>query len=381
MNELAKRQEAIDLSGWGRKFTFVQPANLNFWVYVLVVAWGGWQLLRHLAGTAFYAPAYITGLLTFGVLAVVIWAVLRFTDKYERQPAKLIILAFIWGGIAATFAMAISANTALLSLLGKSFGQAFQTDWGAGLVAPIVEETSKAAGFLLLMGLAPQLIRSVYDGLIIGAFIGLGFEIIEDITYSQTGAAAQFGAAQVSSSLDTFALRALTSLVSHALYTALFCAGLVLLIGTVAQPRRWGPGLTLVLAAFVAHGVWDSTSALGRGTLAFLLFMLLDVLFCIVMLVFAIKVASKQVRGWRRDILAPEVGNGTITPLELDAVCGGRKERKALLHNVSGHHARKETKRVMHAAADLAEDLAIGNGRDTPAVVHSRAEIARLRSA
>ncbi|MGA9874118.1 MAG: hypothetical protein WBQ44_23660 [Rhodococcus sp. (in: high G+C Gram-positive bacteria)] len=42
-------------------------------------------------------------------------------------------------------------------------------------------------------------------------------------------------------------------MVSHPLFTALFCAGLIYLIGTPAQPRRVGRGLVLILVPILVQ--------------------------------------------------------------------------------------------------------------------------------
>jgi RsiW-degrading membrane proteinase PrsW (M82 family) len=97
----------------------------------------------------------------------------------------------------------------------KLFGQAWATDWQAGLTAPFVEETSKGAIFLLMMGLAPVVVRTVSDGLIVGAYVGLGFQILEDIFYAQNVAFGQFGAHQSDAVLSTFVLRAVTGIPSR----------------------------------------------------------------------------------------------------------------------------------------------------------------------
>ena len=75
------------------------------------------------------------------------------------------------------------------------------------------------------MGLAPVVIRTASDGLIVGAYVGLGFQILEDVFYAQNAAFAQFGANQSEAVLHIFVLRAVTGIPSHALYTALFGAG------------------------------------------------------------------------------------------------------------------------------------------------------------
>ena len=71
----------------------------------------------------------------------------------------------------------------------------------------------------------------------IGAFIGLGFQIVEDISYAMNSAASQFCANQVGASLQTVYLRTVVGVSAHILYSAIFCAGLIYVLGTAEQPR------------------------------------------------------------------------------------------------------------------------------------------------
>lgn len=273
-----------------------------------------------------------------------------------------------------------------MDLYGKVFGQTFAEDWEAGLTAPFVEETSKAVFFVLLLGLAPVVIRTVYDGLMVGAYIGLGFQILEDVLYGQNSAMSHFGTDQTSTVLETFAVRAITGIPSHALYTALFSAGLVYVIGTVAQPRRVGRGLALIATAMLLHGLWDSAAALvgPLGAAAVSAMMLGLTVAALVALMLAIRLGGTRERGYLRAILQPEVVDGTITEAELDAVAGDRRQRRharrtALRSRPKGVSRRRE-KHVMKATLDLAHDLAAAGGGESRQVAHSRTEIARLRA-
>ena len=42
--------------------------------------------------------------------------------------------------------------------------------------------------------LAPKVVRSAFDGFIVGGFVGLGFQIFEDVSYVINGAQGGFGA-------------------------------------------------------------------------------------------------------------------------------------------------------------------------------------------
>jgi RsiW-degrading membrane proteinase PrsW (M82 family) len=378
---LERRQTAIATSGWGARFQFVQPRNACFWVYLGLVASGGWYVVNAVSTTAgAFAQAYTTALVTSGLFAAAFLLWLRWADRWERTPVSLAVAAFVGGGLAAPFGIAIVGNAAVMSLYSKLFGQAWATDWQAGLTAPFVEETSKGAVFLLLLGLAPVVIRTVADGLIVGAYVGLGFQILEDLLYAQNEAFAQFGANQADAVLHIFLLRAVTGIPSHALYTALFAAGVIYVLGTPAQPRRLGRGAALMLSAVVLHGVWDSATAIGGAAFAALI-LLATTVSCLVALWIAVRWAGRRERAFMRDIMAPEVAAGTITETELNALTGHHKERRVALRARSQGVTRRREKHVLRAARDLAADLAAASGGETPEVAHARAEIARLRAA
>jgi RsiW-degrading membrane proteinase PrsW (M82 family) len=374
---LARRREAIEASGWGARFTLLQPHNACFWVYLGLVASGLWYVLTTVDGThGAFAQAYTAAIVSSAAFCLVFLYFLHRFDRWERTPPLLAATAFVGGGVGATFAIAIVGNSALMSIYTKLFGQAWATDWEAGLTAPFVEETSKGAIFVLLMGLGPVVIRTVSDGLIVGAYVGLGFQILEDILYAQNSAFAEFGAHQSDAVLGTFALRAITGIPSHALYTALFAAGLICLIGTPAQPRRVLPGVLLVLSAVVIHGVWDSAAALGGEAFAALI-LLATTVFSIVAILAAVRYAGGRERHFMHDIMAPEVTLGTITDAEFEALTGHRRQQRSAFRARGAGISRHREKHILRAARDLAEDLARG---DAAAIEHSRAELARLRA-
>lgn len=381
-----RRSAAIEESGWGAPFRMFQPRNLCFWLYVLLLAMGARQLYAQAAPTAgVFADANLAAVASAGAFCLIFLLFLHYFDRYERTPTSLAVAAFLGGGIGAPWALALSGNSAMMDLYAKWFGQAWATDWQAGLTAPFVEETSKGVVFLMLLSLAPVAIRTVYDGLIVGAYVGLGFQVLEDMLYGQNSAYTNFGVDQVGSVLHTFVIRSLTGVSSHAMYTAIFAAGVIYVVGTPAQPRRIGRGLLLMLSALVVHGTWDSMLAIadGNGLIVALLMVGITVA-SIAVLVIALRWGAAAERGWLRDVLAPEVANGTLTELELAALAGDRRQRRhdrrrAVKHRSDGVSRRRE-KHVLAAALDLAHDLCESGGVDSPAVEHSRAEIARLRT-
>ena len=370
---------AIEQSGWGQPFRFFQPHNLAFWVYLLGIGGGALSLLHYFGPRAdFYAPALTGGVLLFGLYLVPWLLLLRRHNRYTSQPAGLLTAAFAWGGIAAAFWIALPANTALLEIWTKIGGTSFATNWAAGLTAPINEEWGKALGLVLILTLAPRLVRSAYDGFIIGAFIGLGFQVFEDVLYVFNGATETFGVDQAGASLHIFVVRGLTGIVSHALFSAIFCAGLMWVLSRVPGERRVARGVLTMLMAMVFHFTWDDMGGLSGGTILYFVLLPLFAAVELAALFWVLRHAARQERAWTRDLLEPEVEAGIVDPALLDAVSGLRKDRKRYRKAV---HSRRTSRHLVEAANDLAREIALAGGDETPRVAHARAELTRLREA
>jgi protease PrsW len=343
---------------------------------------GLWSTFQEFAPvTSIASEALTVGTLIAAGFGAMLWLFFRSIDRYDRLPVLLLVSAFLWGGFAATNGMAVHGNTANLEILAKLIGQDFKSDWGAGLSAPIVEETAKGIGFLLFITLAPRVLHSPRAALITGAFIGLGFQILEDDLYSVQGAAGGFYADQAAAVLQTAVLRIATGLISHAAYTGIFCVGLLYVIGTPAVKRNVLRGVLFMLLAMAIHGIWDASGAIGDGN-GFVLMgsLLFSSLLAIVALVWSFRLSQPLEQQWMRDILAPEVEAGHITAEEIDAAAGRRKHRKAFEKATHGHRAHKHARHVLEAVIDLAHELAATGGKETPSVQYARNEVARLRA-
>ncbi|HEX8864575.1 MAG TPA: PrsW family intramembrane metalloprotease, partial [Lentzea sp.] len=347
-------------------------------VYAVGVGGGALAMLRYFAaGGEFYRPALTGGVLLFGLYLIPWLLLLRRHNRYTAQPGGLLATGFIWGGVAATFWIALPANSALLEIWAKIGGTRFAADWAAGLTAPINEEVSKALGLVLLIGLAPRLVRSAYDGFIIGAFIGLGFQVFEDVLYVYNGAAQSFGVDQIGSSLQIFLLRGAFGIVSHALFSAIFCAGLMWVLGRTPGDRKVLRGLLTMLAAMVFHFAWDDMSGIAGGRV--LLSITLPFLIAAVelwTLFYVLRHAARQERAWVRDLLGPEAEAGVVDPALLAAVSGLRRDRRAFRKLVGN---RRWARHLLEAAGDLARELALAGGHETHRVAYARAELLRLR--
>ena len=143
---LAERLAAVRSSGWGAPVRLVQPRNPAFWVYLAITGWGLLTLVRYLGSRApVYGQVIIVAGVLFGLYGALLWWFTQHIDRYAHQSRRMAVLAAVWGGLGATLALAAPANTPILSLWGKAFGQVWASDWGAGLTAPFVEELANQA--------------------------------------------------------------------------------------------------------------------------------------------------------------------------------------------------------------------------------------------
>jgi hypothetical protein len=156
-------------------------------------------------------------------------------------------------------------------------------------------------------------------------------------------------------------------------------AGLIYLVGRPAERRNVGLGLALLIAPMIGHGIWDAAPTLGGAAGGFAIYFVLGII-AIVLLVWTYRHTVSTEQQWMHDILEPEVARGVITEDELTATAGSHKVRRHYIKSHKGHHAERAAKHVVEAIHELADEIAVSNGVDTPDVDHARAEIARLRA-
>jgi RsiW-degrading membrane proteinase PrsW (M82 family) len=385
VSESKRRQlEVLHHSGWGVPFRIFQPRNLCFWVLMLGYIGGVTTMVHYIrpeAGAYSVAIGFGTGL--FAIYAVPWWLYLSHLNRYTTVPHKVVLIGFVWGFIAATFWIAIRVNGAVLTIYTKAFGQVWASAWAPALTAPFTEETAKMLGLILILGLVPQVIRTPFDGFIVGAFIGLGFQISEDILYAFQGASAQFGSNQGSLVVQMLALRGAAGLFSHTMFSAIYCAGLMWLLNRDGSNHRLR-GVGLMILATLFHMTWDSGGVyfnhLLGGVGPVILNYALTIVASLITIRLLLRAVNRDERSWVRAVLQPEVENGVLTADEVSVLSGGRKQRRKLLHTVHGHHTKQIAKHTVAAAEDLANEIANGGGQDTDRVLHARQEVARIRA-
>ncbi len=202
-------------------------------------------------GTDAFALGGVMALIPFAIVFLVV----RWVDRWEREPRLAVVFAFLWGaGVAVLIALLVGAEIENLvnSLGGPGSGYEF---FGAAIQAPIVEETGKAFGLLLMFWFARKLFDGPIDGLVYAAWIAGGFAFTENILY--------FGSQLVTvggvdgSVVEIFLIRGIMSPFAHVMFTA--CTGIALGFASRRTGAFGAIGYFLIglVPAILLHALWN----------------------------------------------------------------------------------------------------------------------------
>lgn len=211
--------------------------------------------------------AFVLGVITY----LVGFLVLRRIRPVCPPRLTVAVLATIWGILAAT-GVAAYANTGMGGLWGQLLGYEAAGDWTAALTAPLNEEILKLAGVVVLAVAFPRALRGPVDGFVLGALVGLGFEVTENFLYALNSISLSGALAPATSVADTSVVRVvLTGLGSHWAMTAIAgtAVGVLAAVDWRPGPRRALGALGLVLLAMLGHFFFDSP-LLGEGLVGIL---------------------------------------------------------------------------------------------------------------
>jgi protease PrsW len=192
----------------------------------------------------------IATMVVMGYLAFIWWL-----DRYEREPAYLVFLTFLWGALLGTCLgcmLSLPASAFAMGLFGADLGAFLSTV----VVAPLTEEFTKGLVFVLL--LLTRHIDNETDGLIYGAATGLGFATLENLLYFVS---AIEGGTDVFLGIVT--IRTLFTALVHCISSAL----LGMFIGYARHrsgSNRWTlyPSVGFGLAV-LNHGLWNLLATLS----------------------------------------------------------------------------------------------------------------------
>jgi RsiW-degrading membrane proteinase PrsW (M82 family) len=386
----ARRTAAVRPAVGGTRADLIRRPS--FWIIMALVIAGGVRI-GMLAGRfmSVYPLATAVAVALFALLAVPFWAFVSELDFLEREPTALRVLAFAWGGLVAT-SVAIPGSEALDDLVAKLGSPDLAAGWGAAMTGPTVEEIAKALGVVAIVLIARDQVNSVLDGVVYGAMVGLGFQIVEDIVFA-LGAVALAGRGDVVQPvIATFLLRGfLAGVWSHTLFGALAGAGIGYLVvrGDRAPRVRIGVAVLAVLGAWASHVLWNSPllgDGLGNGAVALLAVLLLKGLPPLLLILLLVRSAHDREADYYVGQLAGLDDPELITEGELAVLGSGSRRSAARWYagRCAGRRGRAAVRRLQRAQAGLAVELSRrecrvpdGTLRDRCAQVRAEREVLR----
>ncbi|MFF8896524.1 PrsW family intramembrane metalloprotease [Streptomyces lydicus] len=264
-------------------------------------------------------------------------------DRIEPEPWRNLAFAFTWGACAATL-VALLANGFATDWLAANIASRSPSEaeaWGATAIAPVVEETVKAAAVLLLYRFRRRDFDGITDGIVVAGITATGFAFTENILYlgNAFGEDQSLGHSGLDSrTAGTFFVRIVVSPFAHPLFTIL--TGLAIGIAATRYPRRRRARLALaalgLLTAILLHAIWNAASSLGDPgfLLVYGLFMVPVLLTLTWLAIWARNQELLSVRGY----LAPYVATGWLHPTEPTALSSLKTRALArdLAHRAQG---------------------------------------------
>ncbi|MFE2944083.1 PrsW family intramembrane metalloprotease [Streptomyces sp. NPDC059255] len=288
-------------------------------------------------------------------------AVLGRVRPFRAPPPGWAWSGVLWGATAAA-GCALVANTGLQGIWSKSAGIGFGSRWAAALTAPLNEELLKLCGVVLIALVARPLVRGPLDGFFLGAFTGLGFQVMENWTYAMNAillGGGVHGTAEVSQSFATRVM--VTGLGSHWAMTAVAGTGVGILLSHDDRPvrRRIAPAAACVLTAMGMHWLFDAPlldSAGGLGVRVGVNFL--------IALGFAVVLRHRARRRARAFLLSPR------TPLSVDLLT--RRSRSRALRGLPPARRAAAAARASAYLAVVEEQAAVWRDPDPAVPGHAR---------
>jgi len=276
-------------------------------------------------------------------MTVVVLAYL-WLDRWEPEPPRLLVLAFLWG---ATVAVIIASTIQIYAESVINPGGTVTVSWVSVVIgAPLTEEAAKGLFLLLMMtGLRRNELNSLTDCLVYAGLTGAGFAWLEDILYIG-------GGESLADSLLTAALRLIMGPFAHSLFTTMFGIGVYFALRQRNSLAKAGCILLGYLGAVIMHGLWNGSSLLGTGAyLGVYVFWMVPI--------FALAIAL-GVRSRRREqaVVAAKlpgmVAAGLVSPNEATWL-GSIRDRKLAIGEATRVGGRPAGKTVKAFAAQVVE--------------------------
>jgi RsiW-degrading membrane proteinase PrsW (M82 family) len=293
-------------------------------------------------GSGFWA-ALILAMLPIPLLVALVLAL----DRLEPEPPRMLVFAFMWGAGVAVLGALVLNTLGVLYVTTPIFGEDDAHFVSATFGAPLIEEPLKGAVLFGMLWRRRNEIDGFADGIIYAAMVGLGFAMMENVTYYMRA----YEESGVAGLQATFILRGVVAPLSHPLFTSMIGLG----VAWAATHRRGRVAAAVLglIGAMVLHGLWNGAASLGLGGLGVVYLLDMGILIVLVVLV------SVERRGHVRRIetYLPMYGaTGLVTPADIQMLrrLAARRAARRWARLVGGHGAARAMSDYQLAATELA---------------------------
>lgn len=296
---------------------------------------------------AFGGVGFVVALL-LAILPIPLLVALVLTlDRLEPEPARTVAFAFMWGAGVAVLGALILNTAGLIYVTVPVFGEDKGHFVSATVGAPLVEESLKGAVLFGLLWFRRNEIDGFVDGIIYAAMVGLGFAMMENITYYMR-AYDEGGTQQLQA---IFILRGVIAPLSHPLFTSM--TGLGVAYAATHRTGRVIAPVAGLLGAMLLHGLWNGATTLGLGGLGVVY--LLDACLLVALIVIVFLERRRTVQLIAR-YLPGYASTGLVTPQDIQMLgkLAHRRAARRWARTVGGSTAGRAMGDYQLAATELA---------------------------
>jgi RsiW-degrading membrane proteinase PrsW (M82 family) len=342
------------------------------------------------APLARYPVAMTTAFVLFALYAVPFVIFILGLDQHEREPPLLLAAAFAWGAVVVT-AAAVPANVAADSLVAKVVSPRFAALWGPAIAGPTVEEPLKLLGILVVALLGAAQLNSVVDGIGYGAMVGLGYQVMENISYAAVAVQTAGTGDRIEPVFSTFVVRGvLGGPWSHTAFTALAGAGIGYAVVRVdrSPAARAGAAALCLAGAWLGHFGWNSpllADGFGLGTPGQLVVLVVKGGPVLALALVLVHLARRREGDYYATLLSGLADSRIVTPTERHAISSpaGRAALRRAAYARAGAAGDRAVRRLQECQARLAIELSRGpaGGGLSPAASARACEVLQARHA
>ncbi|MFJ8012136.1 PrsW family glutamic-type intramembrane protease [Streptomyces sp. NPDC096339] len=311
------------------------------------------ELVREQTGT----PGFFVGLGLALLPVAPLMAAFRWLGRAAPAPWPQLLFCFGWGACTAALIAILANSFATEWIAGATADPARADTLGSVAIAPVVEESAKAAALLLVFAFRRRQFTGPADGFVVAGFTATGFAFTENILY--LGNAFGEDLADRTGVLDsvtaaTFFVRIVLSPFAHPLFTVLTGLGFGAAALSARRSRRYALPLLGLAAAMCAHALWNSSSRFGEYGFYVVYGCVMVPVFAL-LLWLAVWIRRRRLRAVARE-LAEYAAAGWLTPAEVPALASmpARSLARTLARRNGGRAAGRAVARYEEDATALA---------------------------